>query len=208
MKFSKLFIVKSSIFSVVVMSLSTNVYATGALVTFGRASAIPTLSTSMLMVLSLLLFVVAFKIAKQKNNRAGKIFSTFLGIAALLAIGTNNNLIKDLQAGGGGSLFQLQEVNPPIRIEPGPGIDFENITNLRINIESIAVDVGSQCMFVFPEDSCVPANIMGPFTGTLSNLIIPSGDLCAITCGPIVPILARPADGSALERVRPERVRK
>ena len=47
------------------------------------ATGIPTLSGTMLVVLSLLLFAVATRVAKQKNNGINKMFVTLIGVGSL-----------------------------------------------------------------------------------------------------------------------------
>lgn len=79
-------LIKSGVISLFLCLLSSSVFAgrpAGA-ITFSltaSSTSIPTLSGSMLIVLSLLLFVVAFRVAKQKN--ANKFFMSFVGVTAL-----------------------------------------------------------------------------------------------------------------------------
>ncbi len=72
--------------TICLLLLSNTVLAGGAPGTItmtlnGSATAVPSLSGSMLIVLSLLLFVVAYKVAKQKN--ASKLFVTLIGVTVL-----------------------------------------------------------------------------------------------------------------------------
>lgn len=74
------------IITICFLLLSNTVLAGGAPGTItmtlnGSATAVPSLSGSMLIVLSLLLFVVAYKVAKQKN--ASKLFVTLIGVTVL-----------------------------------------------------------------------------------------------------------------------------
>ncbi len=74
-------------------------FATGATITINSSVSVPTLSSAMLIVLSLLLFVVAFKIAKQKNNSASKLFVSLLGVSAIVLGGGGVKLISEVSAG-------------------------------------------------------------------------------------------------------------
>ncbi len=84
-------------------------------------TAVPTLSGTMLILLSILLFLVAFKITKQKNTNAGKFFVMLVGFGALGIGGGTIKLINNLEAGA----------LVPILVEPvgpvGPGIDSTDI---------------------------------------------------------------------------------
>lgn len=84
---------------VLLTSFTSSVFAVGATVRFG-ATAVPSLSNTMLIVLSLLLFLVAFKIAKQKNNPTGKFFVSLLGVSAIV-MGSSGGvkLVTEAQAG-------------------------------------------------------------------------------------------------------------
>lgn len=53
-----------------------------------------------LIVLSLLLFAVAYKTAKQKSNSAGKLFIGLIGTFALVAAGGGIKLVTDVEACG------------------------------------------------------------------------------------------------------------
>ncbi len=83
--------------------LSTNsAFATGATVTFnlpGPAS-IPTLSGTMLILLSVLLCMVAYRTAKQKNTNSNKLFITVLGAGFLVSASSGVKLVSDAHAGG------------------------------------------------------------------------------------------------------------
>lgn len=181
MKYSKSTITKKILLSFFAFGFSTSTYATGALVTFANnTNAIPTLSTTMLMVLSVLLFAVAFKVSKQKNSAKTKMFVTLLGVTAVVAISNNGiKLINNVQASLESTPLMI--VNPPVRIGEvggtGGEADFYNGTGEAITIQSIAVDEGSQCFFPFGGDNCVPTNLYDgdevpslPFTGILSSV--------------------------------------
>jgi len=187
------------ILSLLAISFTTKSYAVGASVSFSAvsASSIPTLSTTMLLVLSLLLLVVAFRVSKQKNNAAGKIFVTLLGVSAIVTMGHSVKLISDTNAGG--VPVDITPSSPLFTIEAGETIDFVTPEDLAVSL-SIKVDADSQCFFTALGDACVPANLIPPgvvidlapdedserplslpFTGIL-NTIIPADAACLIMC--------------------------
>jgi len=150
----------------------------------------------MLMVLSLLLVVVAFRASKQKNNKAGKIFVTLLGVSAIVTMGHSVKLISDTYAGID---IGITPTSPSIRIEAGQERDFVSPEDLAVSL-TIVVDSGSQCVFGFASDNCVPANLLPPgfvpgtpivelgeernslpFTGTLNTNML-ANDICLIRC--------------------------
>lgn len=93
--------IKSVFFTLLSSFCISTAYATGATVTIHPAvpTSVPTLSGMMLIVLSLLLFVVTYKIAKQKNNPASKFFIALLGVSALvLGSGGGFKLVSEVQA--------------------------------------------------------------------------------------------------------------
>ena len=62
------------------------------------ATGIPTLSGTMLLVLSLLLLAVAVRVAKQKDSGANKFFIALLGVSALSMGGGGIKLVSDADA--------------------------------------------------------------------------------------------------------------
>ena len=181
------------ILSLLAISFSTKTYATGATVSFSGGAAIPTLSSTMLIVLSLLLFLVAFRVSKQKNNAAGKILITLLGVSAIITMGHSVKVISDTYAG---SSINISPVSPAVRIEAGQDLDFISPDNQDVFM-TITVDEGSQCIFAASGDLCVPANLAGDlrFTGTI-NTVNPAGSACLIVCedpDAVPPVVTRPA---------------
>ncbi len=61
---------------------------------------IPTLSTTMLILMSLLLITVGMYVAKKKNIKGGKLFMTLIGVSTLVAGIAGNNFISNVNAGG------------------------------------------------------------------------------------------------------------
>ena len=97
--------------------ISTNsALAAGGTVTFtlpGPAS-IPTLSGTMLILLSVLLCVVAFRTAKLKKSNINKLFITLLGTGVLVTASSGVKLVSDAHAGGGFPINFSGDVNHEI----------------------------------------------------------------------------------------------
>lgn len=89
-------IIKSLMFSAVALS-GSSVFAVSVNGSVG-ATSVPSLSGSMLVVLSLLLFAVAFRVSKQ-NKAVNKLFITLLGVGMVVSAGSGIKLISDVTAG-------------------------------------------------------------------------------------------------------------
>ncbi len=102
-------------------------------------TAVPTLSGTMLILLSLLLFVVAFRIAKQKNNGASKLFITLVGVTAISTGIGGIKLVSDVEAGG--SITTI-----PLDVAPGSttgSVDLLDGLNSFDNPNSVAATITS-----------------------------------------------------------------
>ena len=177
---------------------TSSVYAgvPGGTITFGTgATAVPTLSGFMLLVLSLLLFVVAFKVAKQKNSNASKFFVMLLGVSALGLGGGGFKMVNNVEAG----------ITMPVIGEPvGPGIEPTDIV-FAPGTTVTTVQLESSVAFHF-QNNLTPAQVInvtsaGPLEGfvcdyyesiepegVLDCLTRPSlstGEICGIGCRPI-----------------------
>ncbi len=99
MKFFQKVVVKLSAVSALFL-LPFSAFAGSGTIVFGPVdpSAIPTLSSTMLIVLSVLLVLVAFRVSKQKGS--GKLLVTLLGASVLMASTGGIKLVSDLEAGG------------------------------------------------------------------------------------------------------------
>lgn len=108
---------KLSIITLLSTILTSSAFATGGQITFTiqgapiDPTAVPTLSGTMLVILSLLLFTVAFRIAKQKNASAGKFFIALLGVSAIASGSSGIKMISEVNAGGGGTTIPSLDVN-------------------------------------------------------------------------------------------------
>ncbi|TCJ88997.1 midcut-by-XrtH protein [Cocleimonas flava] len=94
-----------SIFTLMVFSSSAafaGIAVPGGTVTLSptATTAVPTLSGTMLILLSLLLMVVAFRVSKNSKNGAGKFFIALIGASVLMAAG-GFKTVSDLQAAVG-----------------------------------------------------------------------------------------------------------
>ncbi len=138
----------------------------------------------MLVVLSLLLFVVAIKIAKQKNNTVGKLFVTLVGVSAIAMGGSGIKLITEVNAGPPGIALDM----PVITLPGGFTGLLTNNNGQDVTIESIIPDVTSNCSFggiigrpaiaAMPVDPCFGATI--PLTAPIT--VMP-GQSCFVNCG-------------------------
>ena len=157
----KTLISKFSIITLISTILSSSAFATGGQITFTiqgapiNPTAVPTLSGTMLVILSLLLFAVAFRIAKQKNTRAGKFFIALLGVTAIASGSGGVKLVSDTYAGLSTTPIQLPDTGIPITLNPDQFYVFENILSDSLNI-FLQADEGSTCGTFGPTPSGIP----------------------------------------------------
>lgn len=128
------------------MLISSSVFAgtsTNGLLTYvpiasnANPTDVPTLSGIMLIVMSLLLFVVGFRIAKQKNNKAGKFFMTLIGVTALATGFSGAKIISEVHAGGG--IFLSIAGGGSVPIPPNVVSIFNNNSGVTQKIINIAL---------------------------------------------------------------------
>ena len=144
--------------------------------TYSITSGIPTLSGSMLIVLSLLLFVVALKVAKQKTSAGNKMFITFLGVTALSIGGGGIKLVSDADA-----LIAIVDLNlnltsttGEIQVFNGTNI-FENPNAGTLTITNITPPAGSNC-----------GGAVAPPIECSVSLQLPTSAQCQLLCAPAV----------------------
>lgn len=137
------------------IATTSSAFATGATVIFSSANptAVPSLSGSMLILLSLLLFIVAFKVSKQKNANPSKFFMMLIGTGILASASSGIKLVSDADAGGGAIVIEAIAIGEEIRVE-SEGIPFlgSNGTQSNINFsittdETLPESVESVCSF-------------------------------------------------------------
>lgn len=175
MKQLRFLAVKLSVTCLALFATST-AFATGATVTI--STSVPTLSGTMLLVLSVLLFIVAFRVTKTKRENSAKLFMTLLGASALLSAGGGVKLIHEAQAGSAPTV-QLVSGIKEYRAESGDNI-FENNSGQTISIISIIEDADSTCTF-FDGTSAELCDVAVPLTAPIN---MPSGTFCALRCSP------------------------
>lgn len=162
---------------------TSSAFATGATVTIAAlpsngATAVPTLSGTMLVILSLLLFAVAFRVAKQKNSNAGKLFITLIGITAITMGGSGIKLISEVNAGVNTTIPLDPSSTTSYRIEPGTSTELRNNTGQDVTILSIVPDADSVCFFptgTSLELCAKPIPLSAP-------IVIPTTQFCTIYC--------------------------
>ncbi|MEB8432810.1 midcut-by-XrtH protein [Cocleimonas sp. KMM 6892] len=117
-------------------SISTAMAGSNGSLIYGplNPTAVPTLSGTMLIILSLLLFVVALKVAKQKGSNAGKFFITLIGASALVTGIGGVKLVSEVDAG---LVF-----NPPLVEPAGTTVTiFEGRFNQFVNSTGVAQQI-------------------------------------------------------------------
>ncbi len=149
----------------------------------GAPTAIPTLSGSMLILLSLLLFIVALRISKQKNAKVNKFFITLLGVGILSIGGSGIKLISNAQAG----------VDLPITLLSSPsGGASELILDLPSGFSFVDNNTAQALLILRFESSppdLVRCSFSSPFmgqtdfcTGKTPPFSIPAGTQCSVVC--------------------------
>jgi len=160
----------------------------------GDPTAVPTLSAYMLIILSLLLFAVAFRVSKKKG--AGKLFTLMLGASVLMASTGGVKLISDVQAVVDGIGPQIIEVtNPegsPENIIPFQYNPYANTSGVPLKIDSIMLPTEGSC----PINSIDPQTPIVFHQICVPGLVLPTGDadpatdanFCEIDCNVSIPI--------------------
>lgn len=146
------------------------------------ATAVPSLSGTMLIVLSLLLFIVAFRVSKQKNSRNKEFFVTLIGVFALSSSIGGVKIISDVKAGVSvpEALPLILTIGSTIGSAPitGPATNYyDNSLGSPATITSIDILPGFSCSTL---TALKPADFLAP-TCEAGN-IIPNNDQCQLTC--------------------------
>lgn len=150
----------------------------------GGTESIPTLSGTMLIILSLLLFFVALRVSKQKNTKNKEFFISLIGIFALSSSVGGFKLVSDAKAG----LSVQQTVTLTLNQSPttgqvdlfGPNTNyFDNAFATPVTITAININEGFSCGILLARD-------VDPSAPTCSadapNNIIPPEGQCQIRC--------------------------
>ncbi|GAA0420804.1 hypothetical protein GCM10009133_31540 [Cocleimonas flava] len=171
------FILTSNVFAGAPNPIGTMTYS------IPGATAVPTLSGTMLIALSLLLFAVAFRVAKQKGS--GKMFITLIGVSALSIGGSGIKLVSDAKALMGASLpLNTGPTTGEVDLYSGYNI-FENTNSQTVTIKSITTDAGYSCGALAGK----PQALALPAVSTCSeSLEISNGNICDFQCDAIVEV--------------------
>lgn len=155
--------------------LPLSAFAGPGTITYAPASqAIPTLSTSMLILLSLLLMVVAFRM--KKSNASSKFFIALIGSSLLLASGSGVKLISELEASGGITL-SVAGGSTNMNLTSGILHDVRNTSGRTQEI--LAITVPSSCTDNYPGGVGLP----GPECAVGTTLqSTPNNEVCYIDC--------------------------
>ena len=146
-------------------------------------TSVPSLSGTMLIILSALLFVVALRISKQKTEKVNKFFMTFVGIVILSTVTSGIKLISNAQAGNS-FIFQEVVIDP---LTSGNEVTIDLLTN---QFQSIRNNTGADLRILRFE---TPANTSCEFLGTNNPCAgdlpktIPDGAVCEVDCSTTVP---------------------
>lgn len=164
---------------------TTSAFAAGGTVTFtqGSPTGIPTLSGYMLILLSVLLCVVAFRTAKQKKSNINKLFITLIGTGVLVTAGSGVKLVSDVQAGGYTISFTNSNT-ASYPISPNSIEDFDNQTmqDLNFTITADTSPIPSLCsfrLFVFGVTNVPPPFSINALT---HSGVLPSGFALDVRC--------------------------
>ncbi|KAG1694708.1 hypothetical protein GQR58_006704 [Nymphon striatum] len=151
------------------------------------ATGIPTLSGTMLIVLSLLLFAVAFRVAK--NNGAGKMFVTLLGVSALFLGSGGIKLVSDAEA--------LMGVSLPLPLNLGPNtgqVDifqgyniFKNENPNTVTIQALTA-AGYDCRDPFASAKPTTAAAPPPIQVCQAGVQLPNSAECEVYCEALLTI--------------------
>ena len=107
------------------------------------AVAIPTLNGVMLLLLSLLLVVIAFRMTKQKNTHASKLFLTLLSVGVLSSGTVGVHLISKANANGGGNIPLTSSGS--VAVAEGDNNYLNSLLSYAVSITAIDVDTGFTC---------------------------------------------------------------
>ena len=105
---------KFSLIAIISLFATSSAFAGTPVIVFGPVTNVPTLSGSMLIVLSLLLMVVAVRVTRNKHKNTGKFFITLIGASALLAGAGGVKLISEVNASVAPSITMPQGESLPI----------------------------------------------------------------------------------------------
>ncbi len=165
-----------SITSILISLASSSAFA-GAqpIISYGHfqgAHAVPTLSGTMLIVLSLLLVAVAVRITKQKGAQTRKLFMTLVGVTALVSGFSGVKLISTVDAVALGNIdLSLDGAGPHDKVF------HDGVINTVTNTSSNPVQI-----FSINHEFCTPKAIANECKGNPSGTVLAVGAECFIDC--------------------------
>ena len=190
--------------------INSSAFATGANGSIGGVS-VPTLSGSMLIILSLLLFAIAFRLTRQ-NTRVNKLFVSILGVGMLVSAGSGIKLVSSVDAAPTNILLSTGDFGPGLDIPGNPNSGYyrgyTNDTGHPV-VVSFTAHAGSACYMDQYNPPAKPANkptklalapapcgnlaSSGPFDSAAPvQVIIPAGQSCILSCDGVA--LGRPSE--------------
>lgn len=130
-----------------IFASSTSAFATGATVTFSIQSptGVPSLSGTMLIVLTVLLFIVAFRISKQKGRNGNTFCMGLIAAGIVVSTGTGVKLVSDAYAGTQINIQPGQSTRV-FTITPGSDNNFFNDNEAPLNF-SLVPGPDSACVY-------------------------------------------------------------
>ena len=159
-------------------------------------TAVPSLSGTMLIILSLLLFIVAFRISKLNNSQPSKFFISLIGVIALSFSIGGVKIINDVNAGGA-VLIGLQtttlEVDPNQttgKVDVFPGSNFyDNPFGVDVTITSVNIIDNRYSCAAIDVAARLSADEMAPKCSEIigdDGNIIPNDKQCQLNCRLII----------------------
>ncbi len=155
----------------------------GVLVYAPVASNIPTLSGTMLIILSLLLVAVSFRIAKQKDSGAKHFVITILGVGALISASGSVKLFSDAYAA---MSYEMKAAGGQLPVAPLDLNIYNNNSNVAQKISKITLptdtsSTASAVVIVTP--SLCPDNPpQAPAIRCKEGMTVQHGENCVIDC--------------------------
>jgi len=129
------------------------------------ATAIPTLSGSMLVVLSLFLVFIAYKVLKQRTQHNAALWLALIGISVILSATSSFRIVDSADASPGTPIVP----NTPLVLDPNNFNIYWNNTPDPLRVISITLD------------ACVPP--VTPSLCAVGTIVLPN-ETCEVNCGP------------------------
>jgi len=124
-------------------------------------TSVPTLSSMMLIVLSLLLFIVAYKVSSKKRNQVGKFFISIIGITALISGLGGVKVFSDAEAiAAPFPIFSLPNTgHTPARMGLTEYLNDPDVSGNKTLVIDRILQIGGGCVGVAPAACSVGLNL-------------------------------------------------